>query len=105
MVVRKDYSTKSRHDLKEKQIMESTKTTKCIMNPSVARKLLREGNPIVDIKAHKNVKNKTVFIFELTDKFKKDFAKVTAKTAASTRSIGAFDPAFFEGTDGNMSEL
>lgn len=85
--------------------METAKTTKCIMNPAVARKLLREGNPIVDIKANKEDKDRTVFVFNRTEKFEQDFIKVTAKSATSTGTIGAFDPAFFEGTDGNMSEM
>lgn len=85
--------------------METTKITKCIMNPAVARKLLREGNPIIDIKANRSDKDRTVFIFERTEKFEQDFVKVTAKPAASVGAIGAFDPAFFEGTDGNMSEM
>ncbi len=85
-----------------------TKTTKCILNPAVARKLLREGNPIIDIKANKSQKDKTVFIFELTDKFIGDFRKVTAKEISAVKTntdIGAFDPAFFSNADGNMSEL
>lgn len=85
--------------------METTKTTKCIMNPAVARKLLREGNPIVDIKANKDYKDRTVFIFDRTEKFERDFVKVTAKPVETSGAIGAFDPAFFEGSDGNMSEL
>ncbi len=85
-----------------------TKTTKCIMNPAVARRLLREGNPIIDIKANKSQKDKTVFIFKLTDKFIEDFRQVTAKEISAVKTnaeAGAFDPAFFNRTDGNMSEL
>lgn len=84
-----------------------TRTTKCILNPSMARKLLKAGNPIVDIKANKANKSKSVFIFEVTDKFTGDFTKIAEenKKANKTETIGAFDPAFFEGTDGNMSEL
>lgn len=85
--------------------METTKTTKCIMNPAVARKLLREGNLIIDIKANKADKDRTVFIFELTEKFEQDFVKVTAKPAAPAGAIGAFDPEFFKAIDGNMSEM
>ena len=81
--------------------METTKTT----NPAVARKLLREGNLIIDIKANKADKDRTVFIFELTEKFEQDFVKVTAKPAAPAGAIGAFDPEFFKAIDGNMSEM
>lgn len=84
-----------------------TRTTKCILNPSMARKLLKAGNPIVDIKANKVNKSKSVFIFEVTDKFTDDFTKIAEENKKTSKAgaIGAFDPTFFEGTDGNMSEL
>lgn len=43
-----------------------------IFTPYVARRLLRMGNPIVDIKPDKNNRDKTIFVFEVTDKFKND---------------------------------
>lgn len=45
---------------------------KIIFTPYVARNLLHMGNPIVDIKPDKKNKDKTIFIFEITDKFKHD---------------------------------
>lgn len=47
--------------------------TKSVFTPYVARRLLRMGNPIVDIKPCKEDRSKTIFVFELTEKFKKDF--------------------------------
>lgn len=47
--------------------------TKLIFNASVARYLLKKGNAIVDIKPNKNDPCKTVFVFEKTEKFIKDF--------------------------------
>ena len=47
--------------------------TKSIFTPYVARKLLKMGNPIVDIKPCKEERLKTIFVFEVTDKFKEDF--------------------------------
>ncbi len=84
-----------------------TKTTKCIINPAVARKLLREGNPIIDIKANKNQKDRTVFVFENTEKFSEDFRKMSSKehTNGETAVVGAFDPSFFQSDGNNMSEL
>jgi len=52
---------------------------KVIINPSVAKKLLTMGNPIVDIKPNKDVINATVFIFEETDKFIKDLSTIVNK--------------------------
>ena len=51
--------------------------TKCIFTPFVARGLLRMGNPIVDIKPDKNNKDKTIFVFEDTNKLKEDMVKAT----------------------------
>lgn len=51
-------------------------TYKSIFTAGVARYLLKLGNPIYDIKADKKNKNKTIFIFEETEKFKKDMASV-----------------------------
>ena len=49
---------------------------KSIFTAGVARYLLKLGNPIYDIKADKKNKNKTIFIFEETEKFKTDMASV-----------------------------
>jgi hypothetical protein len=49
---------------------------KSIFTAGVARYLLKLGNPIYDIKADKKNKNKTIFIFEETEKFKNDMASV-----------------------------
>jgi hypothetical protein len=51
--------------------------TKCIFTPFVAKKLLKMGNPIIDIRADKNNKDKTVFVFEKTEKLKEDMCKAT----------------------------
>lgn len=45
---------------------------KSIFNPAIARKLLKLGNPIYDIKADKKNKDKTIFIFEKTKKLDND---------------------------------
>lgn len=47
--------------------------TKSVFTPYVARRLLKMGNPIVDIKPCKEDRTKTIFVFEVTEKFKKDF--------------------------------
>ena len=51
--------------------------TKCIFTPFVARNLLRMGNPIIDIKPDKSNKDKTIFVFEDTNKLKEDMVKAT----------------------------
>lgn len=47
---------------------------KSIFKPQLARRLLKMNNPIVDIKASKENSDRTVFIFEITEKFLKDLA-------------------------------
>lgn len=49
---------------------------KCVMDPGIARPLLHLGYPIVDIKPKKEDPNATVFLFEVTDAFMKDFKKL-----------------------------
>lgn len=48
------------------------KEYKEIFTPYVARRLLKMGNPIVDIKPDKYNREKTIFVFKITDKFKED---------------------------------
>lgn len=50
------------------------KEYKEIFTPYVARRLLKMGNPIYDIKPRKEDRSKTIFVFEITEKFKKDMA-------------------------------
>lgn len=50
------------------------KEFKFIFTPYVARRLLKMGNPIIDIKPDVNNKDKTIFIFELTKKLQNDMA-------------------------------
>jgi hypothetical protein len=51
-------------------------TYKSIFTPGVARYLLKLGNPIYDIKPDKKNNNKTIFVFEETEKFRNDMASV-----------------------------
>lgn len=46
--------------------------TKCIFTPFVARKLLKMGNAIIDIKPCKENKDKTIFVFKYTEKLMND---------------------------------
>lgn len=59
------------------QMVEKT-TVKCksVFVPGIARKLLKMGNPIYDIKPKKENPDASIFIFAETEKFKKDFAFV-----------------------------
>ena len=52
--------------------MNTEKRYKSIFVPYVARRLLRMGNPIFDIKPDKQNRERTIFVFEVTDKFNED---------------------------------
>lgn len=57
--------------------METEIKCKEIFTPYVARRLLKMGNKIVDIKPYKGNRDKTVFVFEVNDKFTEDMAVAT----------------------------
>lgn len=59
---------------KRKREGDSYIRTKCIFTPYVARRLLKMGNVIVDIKPRKEDKDKTIFVFEDTEKLQADLA-------------------------------
>lgn len=53
------------------------KKYKEIFTPYVARRLLKMGNPIYDIKPQKENRDKTIFVFEITEKFKEDMSSAS----------------------------
>lgn len=57
------------------------KQYKIIFKPSLARKLLKEGNYVVDIKQSRDNKNATVFVFKNTEKFREDLSRILAEHA------------------------
>lgn len=57
-----------------KRITDNRKEYVSVFKPKNARKLLKMGHVIVDIKADKNNSDRTIFIFKNTDKFKEDLA-------------------------------
>lgn len=52
------------------------KTCKLIFSPAIAKRLLEKENYIVGIKPDKFNKEKTIFAFEITDKFNKDLDEI-----------------------------
>lgn len=51
--------------------------TKSIFTPFVARRLLKMGNTIVDIKPNKDNRDKTIFVFKNTSKLQEDLKIAT----------------------------
>ena len=57
------------------------KQYKTIFNPGIARRLLKLGNAIIDIKPDRNNSTKTLFIFEINEKFNNDLRVLLNDTA------------------------
>lgn len=57
------------------------KEAKLVFNAGVARKLLKTGCVIVDIKQSRENPDKTVFAFKNDDKFKEEFEKINKELA------------------------
>lgn len=59
------------------------KEFKLVFNAGCARRLLKMGVPIADIKADRVNKDKTVFVFKQTPEFQEAFAKINEEIAES----------------------
>lgn len=57
------------------------KEYKLIFNQGVARRMLRVGIPIADIKADRDNNDKTVFVFKRTPEFEAAFEKINSEIA------------------------
>ena len=57
------------------------KEYKLVFNQGVARRLLRMGVPIADIKADRDNNDKTVFVFKRTPEFESAFEKINNEIA------------------------
>ena len=52
------------------------KKAKLVFNAGVVRKLLKAGCRIIDVKADRDNKDKTVFVFERDEAFENAFAEI-----------------------------
>lgn len=52
---------------------------KIIINPSIARQLLKKNNEIIDIKPNIKNKKETVFVFRNTNKLLEDLTFITSR--------------------------
>lgn len=56
---------------------------KLVFNAGVARRLLRMGVPIADIKSDRSNADKTVFVFKRTQEFETAFAQINKEITES----------------------
>lgn len=57
-------------------ILKDNLDSKIVFRAYIARRLLKMGNTIIDIKPDRNNALRTLFVFENTQKFRDDFATV-----------------------------
>lgn len=58
---------------------KDTRVSRLVTDPRIARKLLKKGYVVIDIKPNKSNPDKSVFIFENTEEFKVALEEVTAE--------------------------
>ena len=65
-----------------REIKNDNKTSKLVFDARVARTLCKKGFHIVDIKPLRGEPDKTVFVFENTEDFKKAFSEIMEEMKA-----------------------
>jgi hypothetical protein len=65
---------------------KDTRVSRLVTDPRIARKLLKKGFVVIDIKPNKSNPDKSVFIFENTEEFKIALEEVTAEIRAKEES-------------------
>ena len=58
---------------------KDTRVSRLVTDPRIARKLLKKGFVVIDIKPNKSNPDKSVFIFENTEEFKVALEEVTTE--------------------------
>jgi len=59
--------------------MSENQIGKSIFAPNTARRLLKMGNTIIDIKPNKDNHEKTIFIFKDDEKLRKDLSAISGR--------------------------
>ncbi len=68
---------------------EIKKEYKLVFNAGVARRLVRMGINIADIKSDRTNPDKTVFVFKRTDEFETAFAQINKEIAEAKAELKA----------------
>ena len=63
---------------------KDTRKSRLIFDAKIARKLLKEGFVVIDIKPNRENTDKSIFVFENTEEFKQALAKVIDDIKAKT---------------------
>lgn len=63
---------------------KDTRKSRLIFDAKIARRLLKEGFVVIDIKPNRENTDKSIFVFENTEEFKQALAKVVDDIKAKT---------------------
>lgn len=67
-------------------IEKDTRKSRLIFDAKIARKLLKMGFVVIDIKPNRENTDKSIFVFENTEDFKEAFAKIMDEVKAKKES-------------------
>ena len=67
-----------------RQVKKNAVKCRSVFNPGIARRLLKLGNPIYDIKPKKEMPEASIFLFEETEKFQTDLSDILYKQSAES---------------------
>ena len=65
-----------------KEIKNENKTSKLIFDAKIARQLLKMGFFVIDIKPNRENTDKSIFVFENTEKFQQALAQIMEEVKA-----------------------
>lgn len=75
-------------NIKEKD----TRKSRLIFDAKIARRLLKEGFVVIDIKPNRENTDKSIFVFENTEEFKQALANVVEDIKAKSEAKDGFEP-------------
>lgn len=82
-------------------VEKDTRKSRLIFDAKIARKLLKMGFVVIDIKPNRENTDKSIFVFENTDEFKQALAYVMDEIKAKTECQS--DPGFDQVTFDDMT--
>lgn len=68
------------------KVEKDTRTSRLIFDAKIARKLLKMGHVVIDIKPNRENTDKTIFVFENTDEFKNTLSQIMDEMKAKSEA-------------------
>lgn len=80
---------------------KDTRKSRLIFDAKIARRLLKEGFVVIDIKPNRENTDRSIFVFENTEEFKQALTEITdeIKTKSDVKSEGEFEQLTFDNMD------